>query len=529
MRDCIAFEEQILEGQYYDFPAKYMAACNLHSHITSQPFSVKKETIANLEKVMQSKQILRHRQSFFLFQVTARAMAAVVETTPSSLSMFALDSLKRLLHSSSGNPHRATTEALGSLPFLIPETPSCKFERPKAFPDVSWQQITDKAGEKNDEETVFAGRSLITPLEQDDKILVIKCARQDEEVENLVTEVMWMDTLRHGNVSYPARFDIPEPVTCKGSHVFSLKNIPTPCPAKEKLHPHGLAIAFIAEKKYFAYANDPRHGNRFSDFVDVMQQNALLLGSLCSRGIVHTAPIPLFHNRVQRNRRDDNGLYDWTRGGRLDQWLNSCQYPNLGHTGLRDFEHFTRIEESGEKLYWHIGSHILSLLLVVASYFRNLQADLRGIGVNGHPVDARHLFAPAHLRKAVKKVLHAYYRGFVGESLRDELPFDHDLLLSRMIDEMGVDTHMEEILRLVDQQSMTDSELQDFLMSRNFPEKKAAATVRGIADISLLTGPHLGGFNQPISIPELIEATASMAATCVLGRFTKERNLPETA
>ena len=44
-------------------------------------------------------------------------------------------------------------------------------------------------------------------------------------------------------------------------------------------------------------------------------------------------PIPLFHNRTQRLRRDDQGRYQWFRAGRLDQWLDSCAFPNLGLSG----------------------------------------------------------------------------------------------------------------------------------------------------------------------------------------------------
>jgi hypothetical protein len=78
---------------------------------------------------------------------------------------------------------------------------------------------------------------------------------------------------------------------------------------------------------------------------------------------------------------------------------------------------------------------------------------------------------------------------------------------------------MEEILRQIDQRQMSDTEFNQFLTQRGFSAKKAAVTSKGAADIVLHTGPHLGGFNQSISIPELIEATAAMAATCILGRF----------
>ena len=45
---------------------------------------------------------------------------------------------------------------------------------------------------------------------------------------------------------------------------------------------------------------------------------------------------------------------------------------------------------------------------------------------------------------------------------------------------------------------------------------------KGAADIVILSGPHLGGFNRPISLPEMIEAVAGMAAVCVADRFRAE-------
>jgi hypothetical protein len=47
---------------------------------------------------------------------------------------------------------------------------------------------------------------------------------------------------------------------------------------------------------------------------------------------------------------------------------------------------------------------------------------------------------------------------------------------------------------------------------------------RGLNDIVIHSGPHLGDFNAPISLPELIESVASMAALCVSGKYWCERH-----
>ena len=181
-----------------------------------------------------------------------------------------------------------------------------------------------------------------------------------------------------------------------------------------------------------------------------------MLGRLSGLGIIHSAPIPLFHNRVQAGRRRDLGLYEWFRAGRLDRWLESCAYPNMGATGLRDFEHLEVFKGSNMKLYRSIGNHFLSLFLVTGSFFRNKKRDRVGLDHNGNPVDVRYLFE--------------------GKVLKERWMNDED------------------ILRLT----------------------------KGKSDITLLTGPHLGGFNRPISLPEMIECISTMSALCMVGKFWKE-------
>ena len=127
-------------------------------------------------------------------------------------------------------------------------------------------------------------------------------------------------------------------------------------------------------------------------FYEIITRNARLLGHLAASGILHTAPIPLFHNRVQSERRNDNGLYEWPRGGRLDQWLNSCRFPNIGKSGIRAFEHFITFNGSSRKLYEFIGTHIFSLILIAGSYFRNHDIYKMGFDDSENPIDARNLF-----------------------------------------------------------------------------------------------------------------------------------------
>jgi hypothetical protein len=91
-----------------------------------------------------------------------------------------------------------------------------------------------------------------------------------------------------------------------------------------------------------------------------------------------------------------------------------------------------------------------------------------------------------------------------------------------MVEEMGVDRHMTELLRRVDQTQMTDAAFLDFLRARGYADDRLEGLIRGEKDILIPSGPHLGDFNRQISLPELIEAVAAMAAVCIAGRFMAE-------
>jgi hypothetical protein len=245
---------------------------------------------------------------------------------------------------------------------------------------------------------------------------------------------------------------------------------------------------------------------------------------LAARGVIHDAPIPLFHNRTQRLRRDDQGRYQWFRSGRLDRWLDSCAFPNLGLSGLRDFEHLVPFSGDGRILYRHIGSHFFSLLLVAGSHFRC--RDRPGPGwMKRAAGGCQALFDRPLLKKMIREIFENYYCGFTGTSAAAALPVDLDRLTGRMIDEMGVDRYMTELLRRVDQNALTDDEFVAFLKERGYSTRASwTGSTAGEKDILITSGPHLGDFNRQISLPELIEAVAAMSAVCVAGRFESMKN-----
>ncbi|MFW5902246.1 MAG: SidJ-related pseudokinase, partial [Thermodesulfobacteriota bacterium] len=343
----------------------------------------------------------------------------------------------------------------------------------------------------------------------------------------------WMQYLAGLLLPEGERLVLPEPLSGGNPAVLRITDQAIDTEETPDIDGQRHAICFRVHQSYFSYPNHPRNSAGRRGPQDpmisktacrrVLSHNARLFGLLAARGIVHTAPIPLFHNRVQRHRREDRGLYEWRRGGRLDQWLASCRYPNISQSGIRDFEHFSAFEGPARRLYEHIGSHVFSLILVAGSYCRNHDPARVGLDPSGEPVDARDLFDPAWLKQVLRDVFNSYYEGFTGHPPTGSPPCDIEGLCGRLIEEMGVDRHMEEILRVAEQQTMTREEFEAFLAARGFSGQAIATLEKGRQDIQILTGPHLGGFNQRISVPELTEYAAALAALCIMDRYLNQR------
>ena len=514
-------EEKIM-GDSFDFTAKYFAVYELQNIAEKNPEIIKDTTILMLEELFKHKGLTRQRQGFFLFRETANTLGTLIQCCHDiRVADKVLAAFKRILASVSGHAHRAASEALGSLPVPVhgPCLPDLKIDR---IFSTSFEEVMKKTTITPACPPVFMGRSLVTPCRKTKRLLVIKLARHSDTPESLAKEILWMDHLRSAKNQFSCRFDIPETVSIGNSPVFTLKAIPVK--TGERLHPKRYAIAFSAHRDYFTYPNEPEKAKTWSGekLKEVIFRNARLAGKLASEGVIHSALIPLFHNRVQRGRRRDNGLYEWFRAGRLDQWLRSCDHPNLGPTGLRDFEHFSALNENGLALYRHMGSHLLSFFLVTGSYFRNKNEKQVGFDLNGNPVDMRFLFDKNLLEEIISGIFQNYYLGFTGVCYDGWLPFNIKQLAVRMIDEMGVDRHMEEILRVADQSEMSGEEFRLFLTQRGFSDTKIKRFNKGEKEIVIHSGPHLGGFNERISIPELIEAVAAMSGMCIGGKFWKE-------
>jgi hypothetical protein len=517
-RERITLERKLTNG-LVDFAGTYLAVSGLHRLIKSSPSLGGTETVTALEDVLKSVTFSSETQSYFLYREAAEALV-FLSVHSTSVAGFALEALEGLLGTTQGPSQRASIEALGSLPLHVRGPMPCRDSIGQA-PKVTWREVAEKAGIANSLSLAVKGRSVVARTNDDHMVLVVKLAQDKQAVQSAYDEAIWMEYLQSVRFSFPVRFHIPTPLKIHESFVFRLFDLPGIIGEEVDVKAECHGLAFFAHKDYFTYPNDHQTEMRLSpeQFREVMLRCAWLFGKLATEGIVHDSPIPLFHNRVQRQRREDQGRYEWQRGGRLDRWLESCAYPNFGVTGIRDFEHLISFAGLSRKLCYHVGSQLLGLLLTAGSYFRSKDAARVGFDKDGNAMDARDLFDKPFFQDVIRGVFCHYYRAFTGKELDRKLPFSIDSLTSRMIEEMGVDRHMEEVLRVVDQASMSEGAFREFLMSRGYTEKDMGDIKKGHQDIILYTGPHLGGFNERISLPELIEAVGAMSALCIAGKF----------
>jgi len=517
-RDLAASEDYLLNS-CLDFSATYMAVSTLEYALNKSFSLASSQTVHALHRVILKKVHSQQRQSYFLYRKAAKTLRFLASAGKNPyLASKSLESLKHIVAHTHGPSHRAAAEALGSLPLKI-KGPSLQEERPTKISSITWHELCGKTGLNAACPMKCIGRSLVFSL-SGDSVFVIKLSRSNSDNAALNREALWMTYLQTIRHEFPVRFDIPTPYRFGQAYVFRLTNFP------EKLknsvnRSMSYAIGFTAHPDYFVYPN-PLPDEPIIDrnnFMEVMKRNAFLLGKLASMGMVHTAPVPLFHNRLQRHRRRDGGYYEWPRAGRLDRWLMSCRYPNLGKSGIRDFEHLEAIPGASSGFYRFVGNHLISIILIGASYFRNHDPERTGFNKEGFPVDMRHLFCPDLMQALIEDSFNAYYEGFTGRKNGHGLPVDLDKFVLRLIDEFGVDRYMEEIFRVADQREMSDVEFNEFLLERGVDRNIIEGLSRGLEDITIFTGPHLGAFNQRISLPELIHFTETAASYCICDRY----------
>jgi len=497
-------ENQLAQG-CRDFSAAYMAVKYLASHIQDHPKTITPRTIDVLAGILELRRFHRQKQVLFLYAEAADAMVLMAGHTQNPVAAPIIPRLLGILGNARGKCLRALSQSMGNLPMPF-SAPLCQ-----QFPDtvddpleISLDTLID-----NFQQISWQGRSLLANNGNRAQ-MVIKFAVSKANIQELVREIRWMDAL---NLNNPAPdILLPVPLKIRERILFKIKGS-MPQGAPDNIL-DGTCIAFIPCPGYYDYPNERPDTWSQNRIKAVFFKNAQFLGSLTRMGVFHTALIPLFHNRVQQGRRNDNGSYLWEHGGRLDQWLDSCRYPNFAASGPRDFEHLIP-EENSKKMGHYIGEHLLSFILVIGSFFRNKAPQRRGMDENNVPCDTRDLFSPTLFRELVDGVCRAYFKGLVQTPCPQNIDLSPLPLIESLITAMGLDVHMEEILRARDQGDMSDDGFKAFLRERGI----TGQIMKGKEDLVLNTGPHLGEFNQPISVPLLIEHLFRFSAFCTAHLF----------
>ncbi|MFO7965226.1 MAG: SidJ-related pseudokinase [Desulfobacterales bacterium] len=514
--------ETAVAAQRPSFTAAFMTVHSLRGMVEDYPELAGKRTAQALDVLLGQTCYTRQTQALAFYREVSHALAAILmHAVDSEVFESALAILKKFTAKTDGVRQRAAAEALGCLPLHI-RGPEIERTPAENIPEVPFCRMAEAAPMRGNPKIL--GRSIVWDIDGIEGVFVVKQAGSNSALDGLRKEIEWMRYLRRTNTDVGEPFHVPKP--CGFCDSYIVKPVGLPATIKKRLPANGTgAIAFIAHKNYFSYPNPTEASRRLGreDFAAVIKGNARTLGRLTRMGIIHTAPIPLFHNRTQQSRRHDNGIYDWPRGGRLDQWLQSCRFPNFGISGIRDFEHLKAFTGPDQLLYRHIGTQLMSLVLVAGSWFRNAAPHLRGFDEAGNPVDARDLFDPVYYKKLLIDMYTSYYRGFVGRPFNGELPADLNRLTDRLIEEMGCDRDMVEVFRIADQLALSDFECERFLRRKGFSLDERAAFKKGVRDVTIHSGPHLGYFNGRISIPELITFLAGASAFCIADAFCQSR------
>ncbi|OPY51738.1 MAG: HEAT repeat protein [Methanosaeta sp. PtaU1.Bin112] len=291
------------------------------------------------------------------------------------------------------------------------------------------------------------GRTILAPVKNG--FLALKLSLHPGEEIALSTESKLQGSL----LNLPLQSLLPHPL----QGTFRVKGLPEHLRMDQEPR-DPIAIGYIAGDRYFTYLNDRQLS--IEQLHEGLLRCAIDLAELSGCGLIHTSLIALFHKRRDRPCEDTGYCWQKKVAGRIERWMDSCRYPNLRLSGIADLEHIEVFREiSPEKLQYHIGGQLLSMSLILASYFRN----------RGHcDCDA--------LKSILRDCFVEYLRTLsISPPELDEV-IDWDRLAAAMAEEMELD--------------------------------RCAAGSE--------PGQHLGRVHGPFPVPELIRTIHITSAFCVL-------------
>ncbi|HSD56723.1 MAG TPA: HEAT repeat domain-containing protein, partial [Methanotrichaceae archaeon] len=255
------------------------------------------------------------------------------------------------------------------------------------------------------------GRTLVAPLAKG-RLAIKLCVRDGDEIRLL--HEAWMQKHLQG-LCLSSR--LPRPL----GGLFRIDGLP-PWIEAELGVSHARGICYIAGPDYFQYLSDPALPE--DEVRSGLASCAEDLARLAGIGLIHTSLIPLFHNRERTT--DGDCTYRWNRklAGRLDNWRESCRFPNLRQSGIADLEHIELHSQiSSQALQAYAGEHLFSMSLVLGCYFCR-----------------RGSFDQKAMSQVLKDCFKRYYRALTGSEPEPlDVGIDWDHLACRMAEEMGAE------------------------------------------------------------------------------------------
>jgi hypothetical protein len=198
--------KEAIKDKITGYYTKYFAVHHLQTLAKSNPCILDQETIKILESLLKDNEFSDQRQCFFLFRQAAETLTVIVQhANGHPIARQAFSALKNILNSTSGHAHRATAEALSSLPFTMKQPVLGCIDQPSP-PLLSWRRLIAQLGFEISKEPKFFGRSLVAELTGTHRLLVIKLARTCDNLETLCSESLWLEHLRSEDYTFPLRF-----------------------------------------------------------------------------------------------------------------------------------------------------------------------------------------------------------------------------------------------------------------------------------------------------------------------------------
>ena len=163
-----------------DFFVKYHAMHHLRSTAESNPAMIDDGTLHLIQEIFKDKRFTDQRQSLFFFRQAAEVFTTLmIHSNDRGSAARTIAALSEVIRTTTGNGHRAAVEALGSLPVTIRGPQLNPYTCDDILP-ISWRDLLRLGQVSLARPPELLGRSLIGPVTDSRRLLVVKVARASD-------------------------------------------------------------------------------------------------------------------------------------------------------------------------------------------------------------------------------------------------------------------------------------------------------------------------------------------------------------